>query len=101
MVETTGTKDEGSRPDGKKGGGWWKLVLALAIVGGGVFAAWKFGLFQMLTMENVDFTRSVPRCQFYPEIELLKGFRSFAARFKGECMIRKRSHGNTKYRLFR
>jgi uncharacterized membrane protein YdjX (TVP38/TMEM64 family) len=52
MTETPST-NEAETPK-KGGGGWWKPVLALAIVGGGVFAAWKFGLFELLTMENVD-----------------------------------------------
>jgi uncharacterized membrane protein YdjX (TVP38/TMEM64 family) len=40
-------------PD-KSGGGWWKLVLAVAIIAGGVFVAWKMGVFELFTMENVD-----------------------------------------------
>jgi uncharacterized membrane protein YdjX (TVP38/TMEM64 family) len=37
-----------------KSGGWWKLVLALVVVAGGVLAARYFGLFELFTMENVD-----------------------------------------------
>lgn len=35
-------------------GGWWKLVLALVVVVGGVLAARHFGLFELFTMDNVD-----------------------------------------------
>jgi uncharacterized membrane protein YdjX (TVP38/TMEM64 family) len=55
MGETPNVRDEGTAPAEKQvGGGWWKLVLAIVVVGGGVFAAWKLGLFEMLTMDNVD-----------------------------------------------
>jgi len=36
------------------GGGWWKLVLAVAIVLGGVLVAWQLGVFELFTMEKVD-----------------------------------------------
>lgn len=36
------------------GRGWWKLVIALLVVTAGIVAAWQFGLFEMLTVENVD-----------------------------------------------
>jgi len=38
----------------KKRGGWWKLVLAAVVIVGGVLVAYKMGLFELLTMENVD-----------------------------------------------
>ena len=40
-------------PD-KSGGGWWKLVLAVVIIAGGVFVAWKMGVFELFTIEIVD-----------------------------------------------
>ena len=40
-------KDTGGR-------GWWKLVSAFLVVTAGIVAAWQFGLFEMLTVENVD-----------------------------------------------
>jgi uncharacterized membrane protein YdjX (TVP38/TMEM64 family) len=36
------------------GRGWWKLVIALLVVTAGMVAAWQLGLFEMLTVENVD-----------------------------------------------
>ena len=33
---------------------WWKLLFALLAVVAGMTAAWQFGLFEMLTVDNVD-----------------------------------------------
>jgi uncharacterized membrane protein YdjX (TVP38/TMEM64 family) len=35
-------------------GGWWKLVLAVGVVTVGVVAAWWMGLFEYLTLDNID-----------------------------------------------
>jgi len=40
--------------EGTGGRGWWKLVSAFLVVAAGIVAAWQFGLFEMLTVENVD-----------------------------------------------
>lgn len=36
------------------GRGWWKLSLALLLVAAGVVAAWRFGLFEVLTVDNIE-----------------------------------------------
>lgn len=36
------------------GRGWWKPVIALLVVTTGIVAAWLLGLFEMLTVENID-----------------------------------------------
>lgn len=33
---------------------WWKLMVALLVVSAGIVAAWQSGLFEMLTLDNVD-----------------------------------------------
>jgi len=53
VEQETVKQDPTVTPD-KSGGGWWKLVLAVAIIAGGVFVAWKMGVFELFTMENVD-----------------------------------------------
>ena len=40
--------------EGAGGLRWWKLVIALVVVSAGMAAAWRLGLFEMLTVENVD-----------------------------------------------
>jgi uncharacterized membrane protein YdjX (TVP38/TMEM64 family) len=35
------------------GRGWWKLGLALLLVAAGMVAAWRFGLFEVLTVDNI------------------------------------------------
>lgn len=37
-----------------KSGGPWKLLIAVAVVIVGVVAAWQLGLFELLTLENID-----------------------------------------------
>jgi uncharacterized membrane protein YdjX (TVP38/TMEM64 family) len=36
------------------GSSWWKLALALLVVAVGTAAAWRLGLFEMLTVDNID-----------------------------------------------
>jgi uncharacterized membrane protein YdjX (TVP38/TMEM64 family) len=38
----------------QEGKGWWKLVLAVAVVAAGVLIARQMGLFELFTMENID-----------------------------------------------
>jgi uncharacterized membrane protein YdjX (TVP38/TMEM64 family) len=40
--------------NGKAGGSWVKLVVALAIIVGGILAAWLLGAFEYLSRENFD-----------------------------------------------
>lgn len=43
------------RTDDEVGGrSWWRLALGLAGVAGGIFLAWRFGVFDLLTVENID-----------------------------------------------
>ena len=35
-------------------GGWWKLAIALLVVTAGIVVAWRLGVFEMLTIDNVD-----------------------------------------------
>jgi uncharacterized membrane protein YdjX (TVP38/TMEM64 family) len=35
-------------------GGLWKILVAVVVIGGGVIAAWQLGLFEYISMENVD-----------------------------------------------
>lgn len=35
-------------------GGLWKILVAVVVIGGGVIAAWQFGLFEYISMENID-----------------------------------------------
>lgn len=37
-----------------EGRGWHKLVFGLALVAVGVVVAWRFGLFELLTVDNID-----------------------------------------------
>jgi uncharacterized membrane protein YdjX (TVP38/TMEM64 family) len=37
-----------------EGRGWHKLVVGLAVVAVGVFVAWRLGLFDLLTVDNID-----------------------------------------------
>lgn len=53
MEQQTVKQDAAVTPE-KSGGGWWKLVLAVVIIAGGVLVAWKLGVFELFTMENVD-----------------------------------------------
>jgi len=47
-------KKADNAPAANPGGSWWKLVLVLVVVVGGVLAARRFGLFELITMDNVD-----------------------------------------------
>jgi uncharacterized membrane protein YdjX (TVP38/TMEM64 family) len=38
----------------KKTGGWWKLAVAVVVIGLGVFLAQRLGLFELFTMANID-----------------------------------------------
>jgi uncharacterized membrane protein YdjX (TVP38/TMEM64 family) len=38
----------------EKRASWWKPLLALLVVAAGVGAAWRLGLFEMLTVDNID-----------------------------------------------
>jgi uncharacterized membrane protein YdjX (TVP38/TMEM64 family) len=40
--------------DESHGRGWWKLSFAMLAVVAGMTAAWQLGLFEMLTVDNVD-----------------------------------------------
>jgi uncharacterized membrane protein YdjX (TVP38/TMEM64 family) len=53
VEQQTETQDAIATPE-NSGGGWWKLVLAVVVIAGGVFVAWKMGVFELFTMENVD-----------------------------------------------
>jgi len=35
-------------------GNLWKILVAVVVIGGGVVAAWQFGLFEYVSLENVD-----------------------------------------------
>jgi len=56
--ETTVAQDDvssGNVKSAEKGkGGWWKPVLAVVVVIGGVIAARQMGLFELFTVDNVD-----------------------------------------------
>jgi uncharacterized membrane protein YdjX (TVP38/TMEM64 family) len=46
--------DENKAEGARKGGGWWKLVLAVAVIAAGVIIARQMGLFELFTLENID-----------------------------------------------
>lgn len=53
-MEQESVKQDPAVTSKKGGGGWWKLVLAVVVIAGGALIAWKMGVFELLTMENVD-----------------------------------------------
>ena len=44
--------DRGAEDVGRRG--WRKLIVALLVITAGILAAWRFGLFETLTIDNVD-----------------------------------------------
>jgi uncharacterized membrane protein YdjX (TVP38/TMEM64 family) len=51
-IEAMKQPDRGAEDAGRRG--WRKLVTALLVVSAGMVAAWRLGLFEMLTIDNVD-----------------------------------------------
>jgi uncharacterized membrane protein YdjX (TVP38/TMEM64 family) len=53
-VEQEKVKREDTGTTAKSGGGWWKLVMAIVIVGVGAPVARYLGLFELFTLDNVE-----------------------------------------------
>ena len=53
-TEIAEIKQAGRNLDETRRRGWWKLAFALLAVVVGMTAAWRLGLFEMLTVDNVD-----------------------------------------------
>ena len=48
------TKQSDRNAEDARGTGWRKLAIALLVVTAGMAAAWRLGLFEMLTVDNID-----------------------------------------------